>query len=141
MSVTAPAPLEGALHTTNAWLNELADELGWEDQHQVLRALRTVLHALRDRLPLAEVADLGAQLPTLIRGFYYEGWNPSHKLGPGQPREVFLADIAPAVAGNPFASPERVVRCVVKVLERHVSSGELGDVKHVLPAGVRALLP
>jgi len=36
-----------------------------------------VLHAPRDRLPVQETADLAAQLPVLIRGIYYEGWDPA----------------------------------------------------------------
>jgi uncharacterized protein (DUF2267 family) len=39
--------------------------------------LRTYLHALRDRLTVDEAAELAAQLPELIRGIYYEGWDPS----------------------------------------------------------------
>ena len=34
---------------------------------------------LRDRLPLVEASHLGAQLPMLIRGRYYEGWSPTDK--------------------------------------------------------------
>ena len=41
----------------------------WNPQqaHSVRRA---VLHTLRDRLTVGGAADLGAQLPMLIRGFY-----------------------------------------------------------------------
>ena len=42
-----------------------------------LSGLRAVLHALRDRLPVAEAAHLGAQLPMLVRGFYYDCWKPA----------------------------------------------------------------
>ena len=45
-----------------------------EHPHKAYLALRTVLHALRDRLTLEEAVQLGAQLPMLVRGFYYEGW-------------------------------------------------------------------
>ena len=47
----------------------------WTDTapYQVLRA---VLHSLRDRLTINEAADLGDQLPILIRGIYYEAWHP-----------------------------------------------------------------
>jgi uncharacterized protein (DUF2267 family) len=39
--------------------------------------LRATLHALRDRLIIDEVAQLSAQLPMLIRGLYYKGWDPT----------------------------------------------------------------
>ncbi len=141
MSITATATLEGALHATNAWLKELAEELGWTDRHRAYRALRAVLHALRDRLTIAEVADLGAQLPMLIRGLYYEGWDPNRIETALRTREAFLAEVAGAFPGDDDAYAVGIALGVFTVLERHVSAGEVEDVKHVLPAGVRALMP
>jgi len=45
------------------------------DIHDLVRGVS--LHALSDRLTVQEVAQLGAPIPMLIRGFYYEGWVPS----------------------------------------------------------------
>jgi len=141
MSSTALAPLERALHTTNIWLKEVTEELGWEDRDRAYRALRTVLHALRDRLTLAEVADLGAQLPLLVRGLYYEGWNPNRTPSVDRTKEAFLAEVASAFADDPDTFPEGITWGVLRVLERHVSPGEIGDVKHVLSAEIRNLMP
>jgi uncharacterized protein (DUF2267 family) len=68
MSTHAIAPIEHAVRTTSSWITELAEDLGWEDRWRAYKALGAVLHALRDRLTVAETADLGAQLPLLIRG-------------------------------------------------------------------------
>lgn len=141
MSISAIAPIESTIHTTNAWLKELTEELGWTDRHQGYRALASVLHALRDRLSVAEAADLGAQLPMLIRGLYYEGWAPSGKPLKERKREEFLAHIAAAFPGNSEASPEGVAWAVFKVLERRVSTGEIRDILHVLPPSIRSLWP
>jgi uncharacterized protein (DUF2267 family) len=65
--------------------------LGWPNRHKAYLALRATLHALRDRLTVEEVAQLGAQLPTLIRGFYYEGWDPTGKPLRVRHKEQFLA--------------------------------------------------
>jgi uncharacterized protein (DUF2267 family) len=141
MSLATIPPIETTVHTTNAWLKELVEELGWEDRERAFHALRTVLHALRDRLTVAEAVDLGAQLPTLIRGVYYEGWTPNRKPAKERRREEFLAHIAAAFRGHSEIFPEEVAWAVFKVLERHVSAGEIGDIKHVLPAPIRSLWP
>lgn len=69
------------LQKTHLWLDDLMAELGWQDRHKAYLALRAVLHTLRDRLTVEEAAHLGAQLPMLIRGFYYEGWDPKRQAG------------------------------------------------------------
>ena len=141
MSVTAIAPIESTIHVTNTWLKELMEELGWEDRQHAYRAMAVVLHAFRDRLTVAEVADLGAQLPMLIRGLYYERWNPEGKPVKEHKREDFLAHIATAFRGHAEIFPESVAWAVFKVLQRHVSAGEIGDIKHVFPAQIRSLWP
>jgi len=141
MSLTAIPPIENTVHTTNTWLNEVRDELSWQDRHRAYRALRAVLHALRDRLTVAETADLGAQLPMLIRGLYYEGWVPAGKPLKERKKEDFLAHIAAEFRDDPRIFPEGLAWAVFTVLQRHVSAGEIQDVKHILPAEIRSLWP
>ncbi|HSM19769.1 MAG TPA: DUF2267 domain-containing protein, partial [Hyphomicrobiales bacterium] len=62
--------VDTTIQTTNIWLNELDQAMGWDHRQRTYRLLRAVLHALRDRLPVNEATDLGAQLPLLIRGIY-----------------------------------------------------------------------
>jgi uncharacterized protein (DUF2267 family) len=142
MSVTGLAAFDSTVQTTNTWLHELMEELGWEDRHRAYQALRSVLHAVRDRLTIEETADLGAQLPMLIRGVYYEGWHPGRK-PPRKPRgrEEFLAPIGEAFRDHPEVSPEGVLWAVFKVMERHITPGEIKDVKQILPESIRSLFP
>ena len=141
MSVTEIAPIETTIRTTNTWLKELAEELGWEDRQRAYHALGAVLHALRDRLTVAETADLGAQLPLLIRGLFYEGWNPHGKPVKERKKEDFLAHIAAAFGDHPEIFPEGVAWAVFTILQRHISAGEIRDVQRILPAQIRALWP
>jgi hypothetical protein len=55
------------VHTTNAWLDEIVEELGPSKQNG-WHALGAVLRTLRDRLPLDLAVHLGAQLARLVRG-------------------------------------------------------------------------
>jgi len=136
MSVTA---FDSTLQTTNVWLNDLIDRMGWQDKQRGYQALRVVLHALRDRLSVDQVAALGAQLPMLIRGFYYEGWHPGGKPVRERKKEEFLAHIATAFRDAPDVNPEEVARTVFRVIAEHVTPGEIKHVKINLPGEIRSL--
>jgi uncharacterized protein (DUF2267 family) len=107
----------------------------------VYSALRITLHALRDRLTVEEVAHLGAQLPMLVRGFYYEGWDPTGKPEKVRHKEQFLARIEQEFKNDDSVDPEVVARAVFFVLSHRVTQGEIEDVKHILPEELRSLWP
>ena len=128
-----------ALQTANVWLKEAADELHSENPREAYQALRAVLHALRDRLTTSEAIRLGRQLPLLVAGVYYDGFRFREKpvrrdlgefLGAIQER------LQPAV---PKPDPERCLFAVLKVLMRHVSEGELQDVRGLLPPDLQTI--
>ena len=141
MSQTGIAAFDSTLQTTNVWLNEILDRMGWIDRHRAYHALRAVLHALRDRLSVDQAAALGAQLPMLVRGFYYEGWHPSGKPLRERRKDEFLTHVAASYPGGPDMDPERIVRAVFEVLAGHVTPGEVEDIKQLLPADIRHLWP
>jgi uncharacterized protein (DUF2267 family) len=139
MSATGIAAFDSTIQTTNVWLNDLMDRLGWQDKHRAYHALRAVLHALRDRLPVDQAAALGAQLPMLVRGFYFEGWHPGDKPFKERKKEDFLAHIAMAFRDDPDIDPEDVARTVFQVIAKHVTPGEIKHVKISLPGEIRSL--
>lgn len=126
--------LDHGIQTTNEWLRDVAAALGTDDRHYAYRALRAHLHVLRDRLAVDEAAQLAAQLPNLLRGIYYEGWNPS-----GTPLSIhherdFVARVA---AEGQFAGTTEAgaaMHAVAAVLRQRISDGELRDVVAALPA-------
>ncbi|GIH29426.1 hypothetical protein Aph01nite_77360 [Acrocarpospora phusangensis] len=77
MSPTGVHSLERTIHTTNRWLADLGNSIGTEDREFVYHVLRRWLHSVRDGLTVEGAAHLAAQLPDLLRGIYYNGWNPS----------------------------------------------------------------
>ena len=139
---TAYNVFDRTLQKTQIWLNDLTHELEWQAHpHKVYHALRTVLHALRDRLTVEEAVHLGAQLPMLVRGFYYEGWTLKGKPRKERHKEDFLAHIKDAFKEDVTVRPESIARAVFKVLARHTSEGEIDDVKHILPKSLQELWP
>ena len=142
MSVTGLAVFDATVHTTNAWLKRLMQIEGWQDRREAYRALRATLHALRDRLTVEEAAELSAQLPMLVRGFYFEGWDPTGKPLKVRDRKEFLGMIADDfVRARESVHPEPVARAVFTLLAMRVSDGEIEDVIHLLPADLRELWP
>jgi uncharacterized protein (DUF2267 family) len=141
MSMPGLKVFDATLQKTYQWLNELMQLLDWGDKNKAYLALRATLHELRDCLTIQEVAQLAAQLPMLVRGFYYEGWNPAGKPEKVRSEEQFLAHIARYFQDGEDVNPERVARAVFTVLANHVSEGEIEDVRQVLPSSLRRLWP
>lgn len=141
MSQTGLAAFDSTVQTTHIWINEVTERLGWQDKQRGYLALRAVLHALRDRLSVDEAAALGAQLPLLVRGFYYEGWHPAGKPLKERKLEEFLAHVAAAFPDEAVIDTEAVTRAVFGVIARHVSNGEVEKARSLLPAELRSLWP
>jgi uncharacterized protein (DUF2267 family) len=57
-----------------------------------------VLRTIRDRVPINLAVHLGAQLPLLVRGTYYDQWRPSETRN-WRSAEEFLAIIAKQMSG------------------------------------------
>lgn len=140
MSMTGLPVFDKTLQTTNIWLNEISEGIGL-DRQCAYHALKAVLHALRDRLLIDESAHLSAQLPILVRGIYFDGWNPGHAPNRERAMELFLNHVEEGLRDIRSIDPEAVCRTVFATLERHISKGELEDIKDGLPKGVRQLWP
>ncbi|HEY0351201.1 MAG TPA: DUF2267 domain-containing protein, partial [Gemmatimonadales bacterium] len=115
MSATGLEVFDTTLHKTHRWLNELMLIMGWQDRHRAYFAMRVTLHALRDRLTVEEVAQLAAQLPMLIRGFYYEGWDPTGKPLKERHLDRFLSRIVESMRGDEPVNPKEIAEGVFTV--------------------------
>lgn len=141
MSTPGLESLEHTLQTTHIWINELDDRLAWNNKPRSYRLLKAVLHALRDSLSVNEAADLGAQLPVLLRGVYYEQWRPGAT--PVKYRDVaaFLARVSESFKRDPLPDPAQAVMAVFQLLTKKISAGEIEDVRACLPQEVRNIWP
>jgi uncharacterized protein (DUF2267 family) len=94
MTKTGYRSFDTTVDKTNRILKQIEEAYGWpkERRSQSYNALRAVLHALRDRLTVDETAHFAAQLPMLVRGLYYDGWEPS-RVPKKMQREDFLKQI------------------------------------------------
>jgi uncharacterized protein (DUF2267 family) len=141
MPTTEVSAIEHSVEKTHEWLDQLAAELGKPtDRRYAYRVLRAFFHTVRDRLPVEETAHLAAQLPELLRGVYYEGWRPSTVPMTYHDTETFLVLLGAEalLAGETEAS--YAADAAGRVLRRHVTPGELANVRAVLPPGIAAFL-
>ncbi|MGI9516146.1 MAG: DUF2267 domain-containing protein [Pirellulaceae bacterium] len=139
MPGTQLSAIDTTVQKTRQWINEIMSELDWDDPDKAYAALRIVLQALRDRLSVDEATDLASQLPTLIRGIYFESWKPRSVPVRQHSLTEFLAPVAQRFSGEPSMDSERICRSVMKVLASHVSEGEIDDIKACLPEEIRDL--
>ena len=124
---------DSTVHKTHIWLNDIMQELGWDDRYKAYLGLRTTLHALRDRLTVEETAQLAAQLPMLIRGLFYEGWDPTGKPTKERHEAQFLAHVAKEL---PRAEPDEVERgtkAVLDVLSKRIDRGAAVKLAVIFP--------
>lgn len=138
MSRTGVDSLDKSIDKTNTWLADVAASFGTEDRRMAYRVTRSWLHTLRDRLPVPIAAHLAAQLPELLRGVFFEGWNPSKvpvKYGPEEYVTRFAKDAQIHTTEVPNAG-----RLVTAAMRRHMSAGAIDEAFGVLPADLRELI-
>ena len=138
MSTNGLPVFDKTLQTTHIWLDEIMARLG-PDRQVAWKVLSTVLHKLRDRLPVEAAAHFGAQLPLLVRGVYYDQFEPAKMPSECRSREEFVAEVAEWLSDARPVDPEDAIRSVFKVLSRHISQGQIDHVKQALPKPVRLM--
>ena len=132
---------ERTTHEAHEWVNELAGRTGWTSERDVLRLLRVVLTKIRDHLLVDEMAQFAAQLPTVLRGMFYEGWQP--KKTPIHERHAadFVADIETKIKDVADYDGPADIKAVFNLLNARLSRGEIEDVRACLPTELREMWP
>lgn len=138
MSATGLDVFDRTLKITNIWLGEIMDRLG-DDRQVAWKVLSTVLHKLRDRLPIELAAHLGAQLPLLVRGVYYDQFIPSRLPSDCRTPEEFVAEVDEWLGDIRPVDAEDAITVVFGVLARHLSEGQVAKIRSALPIGVQML--
>lgn len=139
MSATGLAVFDTTLQETNRWLTVLLQKIGGDDKHRAYLVLRAALHTLRDRMDITSVAHFSAQLPILIRGIFYEGWNPARN--PSKERHAtefldhFRSQLPPGMALN----ADHAVRSAFAVIWEMIDPREVVKITKSLPEELREL--
>ncbi|MBI2133615.1 DUF2267 domain-containing protein [Candidatus Woesearchaeota archaeon] len=137
MAATGPESFDTSVQKTNEILHEIMDSLEIKDRKRAYTALKAVLHAVRDRLPVNEAVQLAGPFTILLKGVYFDGWRPQSK-PQKMTRQEFLERIQVELAGYLDQEPQDVVRTVLEVL---IEKNNLEDVSGLLPHDFSGVIP
>jgi uncharacterized protein (DUF2267 family) len=138
MATSGLSVFDTTIQETNNWLNDISSEMGDSRKKVAYHALRGVLFALRDRLPFDALFDLTAQMPMLIRGIFFEGYQVK-----GKPvkfhKEEFFRRVGNELEPAGYHNSEVATKAVLHVLNKYISLGESEDIRAVLTTDLREL--
>ncbi|HMN38415.1 MAG TPA: DUF2267 domain-containing protein [Hyphomicrobium sp.] len=138
--MSVPDVVQHGVQQLQEWLKSLRDNADLANTTEALALLRVVLHQLRDRLTADEAVDLAQQLPTIVRGIYFEGWKPHQVPERIQSRQAFVDAVIVKLLPRTIPA-DRGVRDVFALLAHYCDPGEISDVIAQLPSELKELWP
>ena len=141
MSATGLDVFDKTLQTTHIWLNDIIEVID-PDKQVAWHVLGAVLRTLRDSVPMRVAVHLGAELPLLVRGLYYDQWHAPGRMDE-KPRslEEFLAPIGEHLRTTRPVNVRGATQAVFQILSRHVNRAQIEKVRQALPEEVRKIWP
>jgi uncharacterized protein (DUF2267 family) len=139
MQLNRLQPFAATLEKADEWINELMGELRTDDPDRTVRILRAVLHTLRDCLPRGECMHLSSHVPWLIRGMFFDGWNPEGVPVRIKSQQEFYDRVADLLLPGADPGPDFATVCVLRLLQHRIPPNEIEDICGILPEGVRNL--
>ena len=124
-----------AVHRANVWLADVSTALGTHDRAYARRVLRAWLHTFRDRLTVEAAAKFGQQLPELLRGTFYDGWEPSRVPVKFNSAEYVYRFSTEAMV--PASEVPGIAAAVTQVISGHMSPGQVDEALAELPIQLR----
>ncbi|MFD2248278.1 DUF2267 domain-containing protein [Pontibacter ruber] len=127
-------------------LQAVAQELDTDDMNKAGRIFRAVLQAIRDRLPVNEAIHFAAQLPIIWKGIYFDQYDPDKvpvTIRDAQEWINYIRNKNAFAANNDFQQDDEITasfRAVFNVLQRHMSDGQLQQVKQAMHQEIQELL-
>ncbi len=132
----------------NTFLNDYTKQLSLgKDTEKAGRILISILHALREIIPIEESLQFIAQLPMFLKAAYVNGWTIKKQKPKIKKMEQFIElvrkfDGAAAVSdfGYDDDLAERYIDVTFILLRKYVSLGELEDIRDGLPKDLRGMI-
>lgn len=139
MTNTGVPAWDKTVHASREWIEDVRSEIGWKDPQKLHLLTKAVLQTLRERLPIDEAAHLGAEMPALLRGYYYEDYRPGSGPLKFKTEEEFYQLVQEKTSNQPVPA-EEVTQAVLRVLKRRTSEGQFQDIRTVLPERLQGMV-
>jgi uncharacterized protein (DUF2267 family) len=145
-TITGTRNIDEAVHKLNIWLLQLMKELNWDSRERALSAYRATMHTLRDLLPYHNAVHLGAQLPLILKGIYYDGWVPKdiplYEVNtPAEFYELIRCELGSGNLKFDNETIKKFTHAVLKTMVNHMGESEMRKIKAVLRENVRDIIP
>jgi uncharacterized protein (DUF2267 family) len=131
--------VQSSLNLTQVWIKDLMETYDYADENQAFVLLRATLKTLRDRITPDEAFHLASQLPAVIRGYFFEGWEPHKQPGDEKAHLDFLTSVRKNLGGQDDIDLEMAVPEALKIIFNHIDQGEAEDVLKNLPPDIHEL--
>lgn len=135
---TRVTAVDHASDVAHTWVRDVAKEFDTEDREFAYRVLRAWLHTLRDRMTVEASAHFAAQLPDLIRGVYYQAWNP-HAVPEKYDADAYAARFA-REANIALDDVGKAAAATTAAALHHLPATQMDKALGQLPAGIRNIL-
>lgn len=142
MNRAAPESFATTVQETSLWLKSIGDKVGEDgDKDLAWTLLGATLHALRDHLQPEAAIHLGAQLPMLVRGLYYDHWQVNTQRTKERHKAQFFDHVHSEFPTGEKLEPEAAVRAVFGVMREKIDPGEIAKLLRQMPKELRELWP
>jgi len=131
--------LDSSVQEVNEWLNDMEARLGTTDRKRAYNALKIALHALRDHVGRDNAVHLAAQLPLMIKGIFYENWQPARTSA--RTTQDFVQRGDGAAARGAAVDIEAAIRAGLDVLVARVNPAQSAKLVRLFPEELRELWP
>jgi len=90
---------------------------------------------------LNDLAHFSAQLPTVIRGILFEGWNPKHSLLKERKEGEFAESIKAHLPQVYVEGTDinQAIKSVLLTIDKNIDKNEFEKLRKILPKGIRLL--
>ena len=129
----------------NEFVNLVSEDME-VSRNKAGRIIRSVLHALRNRLSHEESFQLLAQLPMALKAVYVDGWKIKNEFKRLSHLNEFLDEIRKedgGLAGYDFGNNTKATKAVASVFKAisfFITEGEMNDIIDVMPSQLKKFI-